>query len=129
MVRRGNRGRPPSTRPERKTANPFIPIGHSLGGFNEKLYTALYPSVVAGLILVDPAEERQYERSVATVAAQHGEASAAKSELVGQAWFGWLLSRYGECSQLAPMDPQSDIDKRCSDPVRPLLGPLIAAER
>lgn len=115
-----------------KLPKPLILVGHSLGGFNAKLYAALYPEDVAGLVLIDPAEERQSERGRAFLAARYDRLLVARSELLDKAWLGWLLDRYRECARLGDetaMDPASTTYRRCSDPVRPQLGPLIAAER
>ena len=57
---------------------PVVLVGHSLGGFNMKLYAALYPEDVAGLVLVDPAEDRNIERTTAGLKAKYGEAYAAR---------------------------------------------------
>ena len=115
-----------------KLPTPLILVGHSLGGFNVKLYAALYPDDVAGLVLVDPAEERQSERSQPFLTTKYDPLTLARGELLDNAWLSWLLDRYRECARLAgdtPMDPASIAYRRCSDPVRTPLGPLIAAER
>ena len=41
-------------------APPFILVGHSFGGYNVRLYNALFPNQVAGVILVDSTQEDQY---------------------------------------------------------------------
>lgn len=41
---------------------PYILVGHSLGGMTVRLYAALYPKEVAGLVLVDPSGPRQDAR-------------------------------------------------------------------
>ena len=41
---------------------PYILVGRSYGGLLMRLYTSLYPSDVAGLVLVDGSHERQVER-------------------------------------------------------------------
>ena len=66
-----------------KIATPVVLVGHSLGGFNMKLYAALYPKDVAGLVLVDPTEERYGARMRAAVRAKYGAALAAEQELSG----------------------------------------------
>ncbi len=40
---------------------PYILVGHSLGGVNVRLYAATYPDEVAGLVLVDAANEGAVE--------------------------------------------------------------------
>jgi pimeloyl-ACP methyl ester carboxylesterase len=41
---------------------PYILVGHSFGGFNIRVYTGLYPSDVAGVVLVDASHEDEEER-------------------------------------------------------------------
>ncbi|HEY0044975.1 MAG TPA: alpha/beta hydrolase [Allosphingosinicella sp.] len=111
---------------------PLVLVGHSLGGFNVKLYTALYPEDVAGLVLVDPSEERSDQRSARLVAKRLGEPGAARKEVTDLMWLGRLLDRYRTCQDLARsgnLDPATIEYRRCSDPVRAPLGPEIAAER
>lgn len=113
-------------------SKPLVLVGHSLGGFNVKLHTALYPEDVAALVLVDPAEERADTRVRAMLNARFGASLAARAELLDQTFLALLLDRYRTCADQAragPLDPASAAYRRCSDPVRPLLGPLIAAER
>lgn len=111
---------------------PLILVGHSLGGFNVKLYAALYPQEVAGLVLVDPAEERTWDRTREAMHKQFGAALAARAELLDHRWLGLLMQRYRKCEALGiagNLDPASDDYKRCSDPPRPVLGNDIARER
>jgi pimeloyl-ACP methyl ester carboxylesterase len=115
-----------------KLATPLVLVGHSLGGFNVKLYAALYPKDVAGLVLVDPSEERSDERSRDFMQKQLGKVGAARNELVNLMWLDRLLDRYRTCADPAragDLDPAATSYRRCSDPVRPALGPEIAAER
>jgi pimeloyl-ACP methyl ester carboxylesterase len=115
-----------------KLQTPLVLVGHSLGGFNVKLYAALYPEDVAGLVLVDPAEERAGERMRPFLRLRYGASIAARNELLDLSFFPFLVDRYRACAEAAkakPLDPQSDFYKRCSDPVRAPLGPDIAAER
>jgi pimeloyl-ACP methyl ester carboxylesterase len=111
---------------------PLVLVGHSLGGFNMKLYSALFPEDVAGLVLIDPAEERDSDRSRAFITRRWGAAVAARSELSGHRFLAMLIGRYRQCAEAAekaPLDPTSVLYRRCTDPVRPALGPVIAAER
>ena len=111
---------------------PVVLVGHSLGGFNMKLYAALYPEDVAGLVLVDPSEERTYARMRDTLRARFGVRVAAKLELSDLTDLSRATSRYDGCAAAArihDLDPTSDLYKHCTDPVRPPLGSAIAAER
>jgi pimeloyl-ACP methyl ester carboxylesterase len=111
---------------------PLILVGHSLGGFNVKLYAALYPEDVAGMVLVDPAEERSWDRTRRALRARFGERLAARAELMDATFLEWLLSRYRNCNEAARangLDPASPVYARCTDPVRTQLGPELAAER
>jgi pimeloyl-ACP methyl ester carboxylesterase len=41
---------------------PYILVGHSAGGLFVRVFAHLYPKEIAGLVLVDPAMEEDYER-------------------------------------------------------------------
>jgi len=115
-----------------KLPTPLVLVGHSLGGFNVKLYAALYPEDVAGLVLVGPSEERSSERSRELLRSRYGAAFAARSELRDNTFGTFLMERYRRCMEAArqgPMDPKSDTYRRCSDPVRTQMGDVVAAER
>lgn len=115
-----------------KLSRPLVLVGHSLGGFHVKLYAALYPEDVAGLVLVDPSEERFADRVRARVRAKVGPTTAARAELLDQTFGTLLLERYRRCADAArdkDLEPNSPIYRRCTDPVRAPLGPEIAAER
>jgi pimeloyl-ACP methyl ester carboxylesterase len=43
-------------------APPYILVGHSAGGLFVRVFAHLYPKEIAGLVLVDPATEEDYER-------------------------------------------------------------------
>ena len=43
-------------------APPLILVGHSLGGYNVRIYQARYPEEVGALVLLDAAHEQQWER-------------------------------------------------------------------
>jgi len=49
---------------------PIVLVGHSLGGFNVRLYAAEHPAEVAGLVLVDATHEDLMSRSPAAVREQ-----------------------------------------------------------
>jgi pimeloyl-ACP methyl ester carboxylesterase len=43
-------------------APPYILVGHSMGGYNVRLYANLYPAEVAGMVLVDSSHPEQDKR-------------------------------------------------------------------
>jgi pimeloyl-ACP methyl ester carboxylesterase len=43
-------------------APPYVLVGHSLGGFNVRLYASLYRTEVAGMVLVDSSHPAQFDR-------------------------------------------------------------------
>lgn len=109
------------TAPELKT--PLVPVGHSLGGFNMKFYAAFDPGDVAGIVLIDPSEDRVAERV--------GDAIAARVELNDCDWMRRLIAHYQNCaaqSETADLAPNATPYKRCSDPVPAPWSPAIAPE-
>lgn len=111
---------------------PLVLVGHSLGGFNVKLYAALYPKDVGALVLVDPSEDRGYDRTRAFLQRRFGPSLAARTELLDLTDVSGAIAHYDDCAAAArvhTLDPASDFYKSCSDPVRTPLGPAIAAER
>jgi pimeloyl-ACP methyl ester carboxylesterase len=42
--------------------SPYVLVGHSLGGYNVRMFADLYPDEVAGMVLVDAGHEDQLER-------------------------------------------------------------------
>jgi pimeloyl-ACP methyl ester carboxylesterase len=115
-----------------KLQTPLIVVGHSLGGFNMKLYAALYPQEVAALVLVDPAEERSFERTRTYLRQRYGRALAARVELLDLADTAAAVSNFRQCAAAArvhELDPNSEMYRQCTDPVRGPLGPEIRDER
>jgi pimeloyl-ACP methyl ester carboxylesterase len=114
-----------------KLQGPLVLVGHSLGGFNVKLFTALHRDKVAALLLVDPSEERGIERSRPFLLGKVGPAATAKLELAERDSFRSFVMKYQRCVAQAEAGELKDpaAYRRCSDPVRPKLGEAIAAER
>lgn len=107
-------------------------VGHSLGGFNAKLFAALYPDDVAGLVLLDPSEDRTAARVRALLRQQFGASVAARSEFQDLTFFAFLTERYARCAEAGrsgPLEAGSSTYRRCTDPPRARLGPEIAAAR
>jgi pimeloyl-ACP methyl ester carboxylesterase len=46
----------------KRIAPPYILAGHSAGGLYVRVFAHLYPKEIAGVVLVDPATEEDYER-------------------------------------------------------------------
>lgn len=111
--------------------SPVVLVGHSLGGFNMKLFAATHPSEVAGMVLVDPTEELEAKRMRALVTAKFGETTFKKMYVEDDGVDRWL-AHFDQCDAAAreqDLDPRSDLYKKCTDPVHTPLGPVIARER
>lgn len=111
---------------------PVVLVGHSLGGFNMKLYAALYPKDVAGLVLLDPSEERAWDRTRIALVGKYGSALAARAELVDHRFLEQLIDKFRNCvaeAGVKGLEEGSAIYKRCTDPPRPQIGIALAKER
>jgi pimeloyl-ACP methyl ester carboxylesterase len=111
---------------------PYLLVGHSLGGFNMKLYAATYRSQIAGMVLVDPAEERDAARLDPAVRAWFGDAAVDKEIDLEHAHVTEFVAMLTACATEAAvhdLSPTSKSYKNCTDPVRSPLGVDIAAER
>lgn len=107
-------------------------VGHSLGGFNMKLYAATYPDDVAGLVLVDPSEERASQRIGAAMQAKFGKDLVAQSEADDKESIAGAIAHFADCIKAADagtLAPPSPMYAQCTDPPRPPLGQDILAER
>jgi len=111
---------------------PIVLVGHSLGGFQAKLHAALYPREVAGLVLVEPSEERAWDRTREKVRARFALPDATRAELLDQAFLLGLVDRYRNCrdaTRARDLDAASDTYRHCADPPRKVLGDAVATER
>lgn len=111
--------------------SPVVLVGHSLGGFNMKLFAAIHPSEVAGVVLVDPTEELEEARARRVVTEKFGVATFEKMYSEENGPSAWLAHFQAcvEAAQKQDLDPLSDLYKQCTDPVRLPLGSLIAQHR
>jgi pimeloyl-ACP methyl ester carboxylesterase len=107
-------------------------VGHSLGGFNMKLYAATYPDQVAGMVLVDPSEERGAQRIGPAMEAKFGKELLAQSDADDRQSISDAVAHFADCIQAAErgkLAPETPLYSQCTDPPRPPLGPDILAER
>ena len=109
---------------------PLLLVGHSLGGFNMKLYAATYPAEVAGMVLVDPSEERLWPRVGAELAPRFGDALVHDAAADDASGIQEGIAHFRDCAEAAHKGPLDDATyTRCTDPVRVQLGQSILAER
>jgi len=55
---------------EANIPGPYVLVGHSLGGLTMRVFTGMYPSEVAGVVLIDSMSPRQFEQSSANPVTQ-----------------------------------------------------------
>lgn len=67
---------------------PYVLVGHSLGGYTVRMYADLYPSEVAGMVLVDAGHEDQLKRFPP-------EFEKLEQQTVSYFTGGGLLARFG----------------------------------
>ena len=111
---------------------PLVLVGHSMGGFNMKLYAATYRAQVAGMVLVDPSEERAEARVGGALRARFGDAAVDKVRATDRSEQITQVAEARACAEEATahdLSPASQAYKACTDPVRTPLGVDIAAER
>jgi pimeloyl-ACP methyl ester carboxylesterase len=94
---------------------PVVLVGHSLGGFNVKLYAATYPADVAGLVLVDPSEERAGARIGAVERRRFGVALEAQTRREEREGFAAIVAHYSKCAEAAR---ERDLDPTFATPIR-----------
>lgn len=109
---------------------PLVLVGHSLGGFNMKLYAATYPEQVAGIVLVDPSEERLWPRVGPLLTPRFGEALVRDASADDQSGIKEGIAHFQSCASTAKKGALDDVRyTKCTDPVRVQLGSAINAER
>lgn len=109
---------------------PLLLVGHSLGGFYMKLYAATHPGDVAGMVLVDPSEERLWPRVGPELVPRFGEALVRAAEADDAAGIAEAAAHFQACAEAARKAPlEGAMYARCSDPPRAQLGELVNAER
>ena len=88
---------------------PYILVGHSLGGFDMRVYNGLFPGEAVGMVLVDAAQEDQ----AATVSPQMKKAQESSIRSAQKkSFFAPLLLRIGIVRLMAPgMFAQGGIPK------------------
>jgi pimeloyl-ACP methyl ester carboxylesterase len=67
---------------------PYVMVGHSLGGLPVRLFTDMYPSEVAGVVLIDSMSPRQFTQSQTEVQSQSESRSQPFSFQAALARFG-----------------------------------------
>lgn len=109
---------------------PLLLVGHSLGGFYMKLYAALYPQQVAGLLLVDPSEERLWARVGPQLARRFGARLVRAAAADDRSGIDAAIAHFRDCAAASREGRMDEATyARCSDPVRAPLGAAILAER
>jgi len=81
---------------------PFILVGHSLGGYNTRLYADAYPDELAGVVLLESAHEQQWQRLPTEV----GELLETQIRALRQ---GSVMARVGLMRALKGQLPQFDL--------------------
>jgi pimeloyl-ACP methyl ester carboxylesterase len=63
---------------------PYILVGHSAGGLYVRVFAHMYPREIAGLVLIDPATEEDYERMRTQKSVEELQKMGMSSGAVGQ---------------------------------------------
>jgi len=75
-------------------APPYILVGHSLGGLHARVFAAMYPKEVTGLVLVDPTQEQSQEWAM-----EHGLAAAGQRECTNDNEVGCLAETLAQAEE------------------------------
>ncbi|MEG2940369.1 MAG: alpha/beta hydrolase [Thermomonas sp.] len=109
---------------------PVVLVGHSLGGFYAKLFAATYPDRFAGLVLVDPSEERLWDRVGDSLSTRFGTELVRTARAEADDGIRELMTHFAKCAADAKAGALTEERyTRCTDPVRTPLGSAILAER
>jgi len=109
---------------------PLVVVGHSLGGFYMKLYAATYTDQVAGIVLVDPSEERLWDRVGTLLTPRFGAKLVKEARADDEDSVKGGIEHFQECANAARRGPLDEATyTQCSDPVRVQLGTVINDER
>ena len=95
---------------------PFVLVGHSLGGYNARVFTDRYRSEVAGLVLVDSAHEGQWRELPIEV-------NQFRNNGLRQLYVAKLMARLGLLHVLNVPNPQVD---RVPSGLRPAYSAYLA---
>jgi pimeloyl-ACP methyl ester carboxylesterase len=108
----------------------IVLVGHSLGGFYAKLFAVVHPEKVAGLVLVDPAEERMWTRVEPHLVRRFGRASVRAASREDEDGMAAAIGHFRDCARWARAgELTEETYKKCTDPVRLPLGATILKER
>lgn len=111
-------------------SGPVVLVGHSLGGFYVKLFAITYPQQVAGLVLVDPAEERLWERVSPGLSRRFGPAPVRAASKEDEVDMAAAIAHFQDCAQTTRAGGLSEEKyRRCTDQIRRPLGEVILKER
>jgi pimeloyl-ACP methyl ester carboxylesterase len=81
---------------------PFVLVGHSAGGINALLYTKVFGSEVAGLVLVDASHPEQFVRMKERLGMDPPRPGAMEKALKSLSWMGLTRLIIGKADPTAP---------------------------
>jgi pimeloyl-ACP methyl ester carboxylesterase len=68
---------------------PYVLVGHSIAGFNVRVYADLYPQEVVGMVMIDPSHPDQPERWLALLPAESADDLSALKDFRTDMKVGW----------------------------------------
>src|SRR5215471_10043161 len=109
---------------------PYIFVGHSLGGLYVRRFAARFPDEVAGLVLIDSADEKQLTGIIAPGLKPDLYRPGVMSDSELQAFFGNLRERMAAAGAVPPSGNEKASDDADSGEIRMArFYRLIAAQR